>query len=138
MLMKCISGVLKIFCSILHLKCFKRKITKLSNLYYIVEEMKMTRYIKNTRLLVAIMATFDFSVPAYFLIFQTMNIYCLTFFLFFQLCYLVEMLTKKEGESKKNCDCFVMNLPRKISFSSVFANVLTSYVFVIIFLLDNI
>lgn len=136
--MKCISSVLKVFCSILYLKCFKRKITKLSNFYYIVEEMKMTRYIKNTRLLVAIMVTFDFSVPVYFLIFQIMNIYCLAFFLLFQLCYLVEMLTKKERESKKNCDCFIMNLPRKISFSSVFANVLTSYVFVMIFLLDNI
>lgn len=138
MLMKIISSVLKLFCCILYLKCFKRKIIKLSNFYYIVEEMGMTRYIKNKKLLVAILITFDFSIPAYFLIYQKINIFFLIYFLCFQFCYLVEMLTRKEKESKKNCDCFVMNFPRKISFRSVLANMLTSYVFVMIFFLDNI
>lgn len=138
MLIKFISGALKIFCCILYLKCFKQKIIKLSNFYYVVDEMKMTRYIKNKKLLVAILVVFDFSIPLYFLLFQIMNLYYLAFFLFFQICYLIEMLSKKEKESEKNCDCFVLNVPRKISFRSVLANILTSYVFVMIFFLDNI
>jgi len=138
MLMKMISDVLKVFCCLLYLKCFKRKIAKLSNFYYIVEEMKITKYIKNKKLVVAILVMFDFSVPVYFLLFQIMNIYYLMFFLIFQLYYLIEMLTNKEKESEKNCDCYVINLPRKISFYSILTNMLTSYVFVMIFFLDNI
>ena len=137
MLMQWISSLLKVFCCIIYLKCLKRKITKLSDFYYVVEELNATRYIKNKKLLGGILVTFDFSIPVYFLIFHSMDIYFLVFVLFFQTSYLIEMITRKEKESKKNCDCFVMNLPRKISFSSVIINILTTYVFVMIFILDS-
>ena len=137
MLMQYISSLLKVFCCILYLKCFKRKITKLSNFFYVVKEMRLEKYINDTKILVAILATVDFSVPVYFLLYQVMNIYFLVFLLIFQFYYLFEMITRRENESEKNCDCFVVNLPRKISFRSILANMLTSYVYVMIFVLDN-
>lgn len=96
MLMQWISSLLKVFCCIIYLKCFKRKITKLSDFYYVVEELNATRYIKNKKLLGGILVTFDFSIPVYFLIFHSMDIYFLVFVLFFQTSYLIEMITRKE------------------------------------------
>ncbi len=97
----------------------------------------MARYIKNKKIVASILVTFDFSVPIYFLMIKKMNIYYLLILLFFQLFYLAEMLKRKDEENEKNCDCYVINLPRKISVGSVFFNALISYLFVIIFILDN-
>lgn len=137
MLINLISGIIKVICCIIFLKCFKRKIINLTNFYYIVEEMKVARYIKNKKIVASILVTFDFSVPIYFLMIKKMNIYYLLILLFFQLFYLAEMLKRKDEENEKNCDCYVINLPRKISVGSVFFNALISYLFVIIFILDN-
>lgn len=138
MLIDVISGLLKIFCCILYLKCFMRKTKKLCNFYFVVEEMNMTKIIKNTKLLVTLLVVFDFSVPAYFVLFWKMHICYLVIFLLFQSWYLIEMLTKKEKKSDRNCGCYVINLPQKVSFSSVLTNLSVSYLFIMIFLWDNI
>lgn len=138
MLTYIISVILKIFFCIFYLKCFSRKQKKIWNFYSVVKKMNVTRMIKNKKIVAASLMVFDISVPIYFILFRRLHIYYLIVILLIQLLYLLEMMITKSPKQDENCNCYIINLPREVSFSSVLSNLLVSYVFILIFIFDNI
>lgn len=137
MLTESISVVLKIFFCLFYLKCFSRKQKKIWNFYSVVKKMNLTRMIRNKKIVATLLMVFDISVPICFILFRRLHIYYLIVILLIQLLYLLEMLITKSPKRDGNCDCYIINLPREVSFSSVFSNLLVSYLFILIFVFDN-
>lgn len=138
MTLRNISFILKIFFSIFYLKCFSRKWKKIWNYYNVISNMKIIKMFIYKKSIAILLMEFDISVPIYFVLFNKMNVCYLIFVLLMQLIYLLEMIITKSPKEDGNCGCYVINLPQKVSFSSIINNLLVSYGFICIFIIDNI
>ena len=137
MILNTINVLLKIFFSVFFFKCFSRKLKKIWNFYSIVKEMNLAKLVENKKIITVLLILFDVSVPIYFILFQNLNISYLIIILAIQLFYLLEMLMPKSSSKSSNCNCYIINLPKQVTFSSIINNMLVSFCFILIFIIDN-
>lgn len=133
---KILGIVLKIIISILFYKNFLRKYRNLWQYSLAVRESIAKENVYFTIFMSSLLIMYDASIPIYLLMFRKIHFEFLIYVLCMQIYFLFKMIALGKKQNKKNCGCYIMNFPRKVTLNEIMKNMVVIYIVMIIFLIQ--